>query len=188
VLQQTDSRAPGRGVPDDRDADETSQSQQEKFPVTDVFQYVELADGRLWMQPEGVELFAGDLSPEEKRVVLATDFPPAADLFGRDAPGVAWKMKPSWYIVASEDRTVQPDLERFVAQRMNATTYEVKSTRWLEHDRRRRPVPGELRVGSLELGVPERRPHDRQQLEPPHRPRRQRAVPRRRCGDMGFTR
>jgi pimeloyl-ACP methyl ester carboxylesterase len=110
------------------DADETSQSQQEKFPVTDVFSYVELADGRLWMRPDGVECFAGDLSAEEKRVVWATHFAPAADLFSRNAPGVAWKAKPSWYIVATEDRTLQPELERFVAHRMNATTYEVKSS------------------------------------------------------------
>jgi pimeloyl-ACP methyl ester carboxylesterase len=60
--------------------------------------------------------------------VWATQFPPAADLFSRNAPGVAWKTKPSWYIVATKDRTVQPDLERFVAQRMNATTYEVESS------------------------------------------------------------
>jgi len=39
--------------------DETSQSQQEKFPVTDVFNYVEVADGRVWMRPEGVARFAG---------------------------------------------------------------------------------------------------------------------------------
>jgi pimeloyl-ACP methyl ester carboxylesterase len=110
------------------DADETSQSQQEKFPVTDVFSYVELADGRLWMRPDGVECFAGDLSAEEKRLVWATHFAPAADLFSRNAPGVAWKTKPSWYIVATEDRTVQPELERFLARRMNATTYEVKSS------------------------------------------------------------
>ena len=43
------------------DANETSQSQQEKYPVTDVFKYVEVADGRLWMRPEGVACFAGDL-------------------------------------------------------------------------------------------------------------------------------
>ena len=43
------------------DADETSQTQQENFPGTDVFQYVEVADGRLWMKPEGVDCFAGDL-------------------------------------------------------------------------------------------------------------------------------
>src|SRR5262245_36956923 len=42
------------------DADETSQSQQEKFPVTDIFSHVEVADGRVWMKPSGVACFAGD--------------------------------------------------------------------------------------------------------------------------------
>src|SRR6476659_6119860 len=110
------------------DADETSQSQQEKFPVTDVFGYVELADGRLWMRPEGVECFAGDLSAAEKGLVWATHYAPAADLFSRNAPGVAWKTKPSWYIVANNDRTVQPDLQRFLAKRMGATTKAVDSS------------------------------------------------------------
>ena len=110
------------------DEDETTQSQLEKFPATDVLGFVEPADGRLWLRPEGVECFAGDLSPAEKEVAWATQFPPAADLFSRNAPGVAWKTKPSWYIVATKDQTVQPDLERFVAKRMNATTYEVESS------------------------------------------------------------
>ena len=35
------------------DVDETSQSQQAKFPVTDVFSHVEVADGRVWMKPDG---------------------------------------------------------------------------------------------------------------------------------------
>jgi pimeloyl-ACP methyl ester carboxylesterase len=110
------------------DEGETSQTQQENYPPTDVFQYVEPADGRLWMLRDGVECFAGDLSAEEKGVVWATHYAPAADLFSRNAPGIAWKTKPSWYIVATEDRTVQPDLERFFAKRMNATTYEVESS------------------------------------------------------------
>src|ERR1700739_3491283 len=63
------------------DADETSQSQQEKFPTHDVFEYVEVADGRVWMKPEGVVCFAGDLPEEEQKVVWATHFAPAADLF-----------------------------------------------------------------------------------------------------------
>ena len=96
------------------DADETSQSQQEKFPVTDVFQYVEAADGRIWMRPEGVVCFPGDLSEQEQKAVGATHYAPAADLFSRNAPGTAWKLKPSWYIVANNDRTVQPELQRFL--------------------------------------------------------------------------
>jgi pimeloyl-ACP methyl ester carboxylesterase len=110
------------------DADETSQSQQEKFPATDVFKYVEVKDGRVWMRPEGVACFAGDLSEEEQKVVWATHYAPAADLFSRNAPGTAWKSKPSWYIVANQDRTVHPDLERFSAKRMGAITYAVDSS------------------------------------------------------------
>src|ERR1700682_2269668 len=110
------------------DANETSQSQQEKFPVTDVFHYVEVADGRIWMRPEGVVCFAGDLPEQEQKVVWATHYAPAADLFSRNAPGVAWKSKPSWYIVANNDRTVHPDLQRFSAKRMGATTHAVDSS------------------------------------------------------------
>jgi pimeloyl-ACP methyl ester carboxylesterase len=110
------------------DEDETTQSQLEKFPTSPVLGCVTPGGGRLWLSRPGVEHFAGDLSAEEKNVVWATQYPPAADLFSRNAPGVAWKTKPSWYIVATKDETVQPDLERFVAKRMNATTYEVESS------------------------------------------------------------
>ena len=110
------------------DADETSQSQQEKFPVTDVFKYVELAEGRLWMRPEGVTCFAGDLPEQEQKLVWATHYAPAVDLFSRNEPGVAWKSKPSWYIVANNDRTVQPELERFLAKRMGASIHAVDSS------------------------------------------------------------
>src|SRR6476620_8978854 len=110
------------------DANETSQSQQSKYPVTDVFSYVEVADGRVWMRPEGVKCFAGDLSEEEQRLVWATHAAPAADLFTQKAEGTAWRSKPSWYIVASKDRTVQPELERFLAKRMGATMVELASS------------------------------------------------------------
>src|ERR1700752_664537 len=110
------------------DETETSQSQQDKFPVTDVFSHIEIADGRIWMLPSGTACFAGDLPEEEQRLVWATHFAPAADLFGRNAPGTAWRTKPSWDIVASNDRTVNPELQRFAAKRMGATTFEVESS------------------------------------------------------------
>jgi pimeloyl-ACP methyl ester carboxylesterase len=110
------------------DADETSQGQQDKFPKTDVFNYVEAADGRAWMRPEGVKYFAGDLPDEEQKVVWATHYAPAADIFSRNAPGTAWKSKPTWFIVGKQDHTVNPDLERFAAKRMGATTYEFDSS------------------------------------------------------------
>jgi pimeloyl-ACP methyl ester carboxylesterase len=110
------------------DADETSQSQQEKFPRTDVFDHVEVTDGRLWLKASGIGFFCGDLPEAEQKLVYATQGVPVADLFNQKVEGTAWKAKPSWYIVASEDRTVHPDLERFVANRMGATTLEVASS------------------------------------------------------------
>jgi pimeloyl-ACP methyl ester carboxylesterase len=112
-------------APDD---DETSQSLQEKFPTTDVFAHIEVADGRIWLLRDGIDCFAGDLSAEEQQLVWSTQGVPAADLFNEKAVGTAWRSKPSWYIVANNDRTVNPDLERFVANRMGATAYDVDSS------------------------------------------------------------
>ena len=50
------------------------------------------------------------------------------DLFGSKVGGTPWKSKPSWYIVGKKDRTVHPDLERAMAKRMGATTYELDSS------------------------------------------------------------
>jgi len=110
------------------DETETSQSQQDKFPKTDVFNYIEVADGRIWLRPEGIAAFAGDLSEAEQRLVWATHMVPDVNLFNQKVDGTAWRSKPSWYIVAKNDRTVNPELERFVAKRMGATTYEVESS------------------------------------------------------------
>jgi len=110
------------------DEGETSQSLQEQFPVTDIFAHIEIADGRIWMLPSGIGCFAGDLPEQEQKVVWAAQGVPAADLFNQKLPGTAWRTKPSWYIVANNDRTVQPDLERFVAKRMGAHTYDVDSS------------------------------------------------------------
>ena len=110
------------------DEDETAASEQGKFPQTDAFKYIEVEDGRIWLTEEGVECFAGDLTEAEKAVVYATANPPAATLFDQKPKGVAWKNKPSWNIVATNDRAVHPDLERFAAKRMNGTITEVASS------------------------------------------------------------
>jgi pimeloyl-ACP methyl ester carboxylesterase len=110
------------------DEQETSQSQQEQFPVTDVFSHIEVADGRVWLLSSGIDCFAGDLTEEEKRLVWATATAPVADLFNQKVEGVAWRSKPSAYVVATNDRTVNPELHRFAAKRMGATTYEVASS------------------------------------------------------------
>jgi len=110
------------------DETETSQSLQQQFPVTDVFSHIEVADGRIWLRSDGVADFAGDLPEGEQKVVWATQAAPVPDLFTQKLDGVAWRSKPSWYIVAKNDRTVHPNLERFVAKRMGATTVEGASS------------------------------------------------------------
>lgn len=98
------------------DESETSQSQLQKFPTTDVFSHIEVADGRIWLRADGVGAFAGDLPEAEQKVVWATQAVPVPDLFLQKADGVAWKSKPSWYVLAEQDRTVPPELQRFVAK------------------------------------------------------------------------
>jgi pimeloyl-ACP methyl ester carboxylesterase len=112
-------------APDDG---ETTQGLLDRFPVTDIFSHVEIADGRIWMLPDGIRYFAGDLSEQEQKVVWATQGVPDADLFNQKVERAAWRSKPSWYIVAKNDHTVHPDLERFLAKRMGATTYEAESS------------------------------------------------------------
>src|SRR5579864_8780171 len=90
------------------DADETSQTQQSKFPSTAVFSKIDVKDGRIWLLPDGIDDFAGDLSEQEKKLVLATQGVPKPDLFEAKPGGAAWK----GYIVGKNDRTVHPDLER----------------------------------------------------------------------------
>jgi len=112
--------APGDG--------ETSQGLLDQFPTTDVFSHLEIAEGRIWLLKDGVKYFAGDLPEQEQKVVWATQGVPAADLFSRKIEDAAWKSKPSWYIVAKNDHTVHPELQRFLAKRMGAKTYEVDSS------------------------------------------------------------
>lgn len=110
------------------DVGETVQSQLDKYP-TNIFGRVEVADGRAWMLPNGVEFFAGDLPEAEQNLVWATHYAPAADLFQQqNLKKVPWQSKPSWFIVCNKDQTVHPDLQRFLAKRMGATVTEVESS------------------------------------------------------------
>jgi hypothetical protein len=62
------------------DESETSQSLQDQFAPTDVFKYIEVADGRIWLQPEGTKEFAGDLPEAEQQLVWATQAVPDVGL------------------------------------------------------------------------------------------------------------
>ncbi len=110
------------------DETETSRGQQDKYPKTPVFSQIDVAGGRVWLKPSGIGSFCGDLPEQEQQLVYATHYAPAADLFLHNAPGVAWRSKPSWCIVANDDQTVHPDLERASAKRMGAATYDIDSS------------------------------------------------------------
>jgi pimeloyl-ACP methyl ester carboxylesterase len=72
--------------------------------------------------------FAGDLPEAKAKVLYAVQEPfQKALLTGRTAHA-AWRSKPSFYAVSTEDRTINPDLERFMAKRMGAKTIEVKAS------------------------------------------------------------
>jgi pimeloyl-ACP methyl ester carboxylesterase len=112
------------------DAGETVQDQLDKYP-SDIFSRVEVADGRAWMLPNAPEFFAGDLSAADQKLVWATHYPPVFDLFHQQKLGandIAWRSKPSWYVLSTQDRTVHPDLQRWVSKRMGATVTEVESS------------------------------------------------------------
>ncbi len=82
-----------------------------------------IEDGFLVLTKKGViEDFAQDLSPAEKQVLFATQGPTAAAAFGATISDAAWHRKPSFYVVAGNDRMINPDYERFAAKRMGAKT------------------------------------------------------------------
>src|SRR5579859_3459185 len=69
--------------------------------------------------------FAGDLPEARARVLYAVQQPFHKALLTGKTNHAAWRSKPSFYAVSTEDRTINPDLERFMAKRMGATTIEV---------------------------------------------------------------
>jgi pimeloyl-ACP methyl ester carboxylesterase len=74
------------------------------------------------------ENFCQDVSEAEARVMAATQKPLHNSAFGAAVPEAAWKTIPSWYIVSSKDRAINPDLERFYAKRAGAKTTEIASS------------------------------------------------------------
>jgi pimeloyl-ACP methyl ester carboxylesterase len=69
--------------------------------------------------------FANGVEPRKARALFAEQEPTALSLFGGKTTQAAWHTKPSWYAVSRNDQTISPDLERFLAERMKATTVEL---------------------------------------------------------------
>jgi pimeloyl-ACP methyl ester carboxylesterase len=70
----------------------------------------------------------GDLPPEEARVLYAVQQPFKKSLTAERTTNAAWRTKPSFYAVSTQDRTINPDLERFMAKRMGAKTIEIEAS------------------------------------------------------------
>lgn len=84
-------------------------------------------EGRL-TEPAFLRDFAGDLPEARARVLYAIQQPFHKGLLTGKTNYAAWRSKPSFYAVSTEDRAINPDLERFMAKRMGATTIEVKAS------------------------------------------------------------
>ena len=84
-------------------------------------------EGRL-SQEAFLRDFAGDLPRERAMVLYSVQEPFHRALLAGRTTQAAWRSKPSFYAVSTEDRTINPDLERFMAKRMNATTIELNSS------------------------------------------------------------
>ncbi|MEE1740770.1 alpha/beta hydrolase [Streptomyces sp. BE147] len=78
------------------------------------------SDGYLWVaQDKFHESFCQDLPADEARVMAVTQKAPLASTFGDAVTAPAWRAKPSWYQVSTEDRMIHPDNQRRMAARMN---------------------------------------------------------------------
>ena len=74
-----------------------------------------------------LKYFANGVDPTMAKVLYAVQEPTAASIFAGRTTAAAWRAKPSWYAVSKLDQTINPDLERFLAKRMNATTVELEA-------------------------------------------------------------
>jgi pimeloyl-ACP methyl ester carboxylesterase len=108
------------------DANEDFVALSAKFPAGPVRAGVEEHDGFTAIAEKPfLESFANGVDRKTAETLFAVQQPAAATLFGEKTTAAAWRTKPSWYAVSSRDRTINPDLQRFLAERMKATTVTV---------------------------------------------------------------
>src|SRR5712672_320169 len=99
-----------------------------KFPTGAVRAGIQEHDGFTKLSEDSfLKYFANGVEPKKAEVLYAVQEPAATALFGGRTTAAAWHSKPSWYAVSKLDQTINPDLERFLAKRMNATTVELEA-------------------------------------------------------------
>jgi pimeloyl-ACP methyl ester carboxylesterase len=72
-----------------------------------------------------LKYFANGVEAKTAKELYAVQWPTAASIFANRTTAAAWHDKPSFYAVSKQDETINPDFERFLAKRMNATTIEL---------------------------------------------------------------
>ncbi|TBU79773.1 hypothetical protein DNK06_11835 [Pseudomonas daroniae] len=86
-------------------------------------------NGFLYLTPEGMAKdFAQDLPSEQTAVMAATQGPIKASAFDDRTTVAAWKTKPSWYVLATDDRMIHPEVQRTAAKRIGATLTELRTS------------------------------------------------------------
>jgi len=97
-----------------------------KFPTMPARAGVQEHDGYTTLTEDAfLKYFANGVEQTKAKVLFAVQQPTAASLFGQRTTLAAWRSKPTLYAVSKNDQTISPDLERFLATRMKATTMEL---------------------------------------------------------------
>jgi pimeloyl-ACP methyl ester carboxylesterase len=102
-----------------------------RFPPPSAASAIQLdEDGFLWIAREKFqEAFAHDVDSAQVRIMAAVQKPASKkNCFGAPVGAPAWKSKPSWFLISTDDRLINPELQRFVAKRMGAATVSVPSS------------------------------------------------------------
>src|SRR5216684_3331868 len=87
------------------------------------------SNGNWWIEPEHFAAdFAADVPQAVSHFMAQSQVPISTDSFTHKVTTPAWKTKPSWYMVATEDRSINPIQERMMAKRAHAKTVEVKAS------------------------------------------------------------
>jgi pimeloyl-ACP methyl ester carboxylesterase len=87
------------------------------------------SNGNWWIDQEHFAAdFAADVPPAESHYMAISQVPISTDSFTHKVTSPAWKSKPTWYMVATADRSINPDQERMMAKRANAKTVEVNAS------------------------------------------------------------
>jgi pimeloyl-ACP methyl ester carboxylesterase len=111
------------------DANEVLGSYFEKYPSPALTAFVPDAAGFLTIdRAKFHDIFAQDLPLAQTNVMAVTQKPLTNEVFKATASAAAWHNVPSWFVVAQHDNVISPDLERFFAKRMKATTIEINSS------------------------------------------------------------